>query len=67
MQGHISYRVLTKTTLSQYANKEPVVLRRFRDFAWLHQRLYEQNRGTLLAHRSWAPANLVCGWPVKER
>lgn len=30
------------------------MLRRFRDFAWLHQRLYEQNRGTQ-APAIWLP------------
>eukprot|EP00884_Botryococcus_braunii_P014863 jgi/Botrbrau1/23378/Bobra.0051s0029.1 len=48
MKAHISYRVLTKTSLEQYTNKEPVVLRRFRDFSWLHSRLAEQNRGVIL-------------------
>ena len=45
MQAHVSYKVATRTTLSQYKSREMEVIRRFRDFAWLHQQLQDQNRG----------------------
>jgi len=41
----VSYKVQTKTTLQQYSKKENEVIRRFRDFAWLHSKLQDQNRG----------------------
>jgi hypothetical protein len=31
--------------MPQYKAKQMEVIRRFRDFAWLHARLQEQNRG----------------------
>ena len=43
----MSYKVQTKTTLQQYSKRENEVIRRFRDFAWLHTKLQDQNRGKL--------------------
>ena len=43
----MSYKVQSSTTLEQYRKKENEVIRRFRDFAWLHSKLQEQNRGKL--------------------
>ena len=49
----MSYKVQSRTTLEQYKKKENEVIRRFRDFAWLHSKLQEQNRGKLFAgHQS---------------
>jgi len=44
-QAFHTYKVRTKTSLPQYRNPTMEVVRRFRDFAWLHQRLAEHNRG----------------------
>ncbi|BDA48046.1 Sorting nexin-2 [Coccomyxa sp. Obi] len=48
MSAYVSYKVCTNTSLPQYKNKQPEVIRRFRDFAWLHTRLQEQNRGIII-------------------
>lgn len=45
--AYVSYKVITKTTLPQYRSQHHEVIRRFRDFAWLHARLAELNRGWL--------------------
>ena len=47
-QAYVSYKVRTKTTLQHFRNQNPEVIRRFRDFAWLQQRLQEQNKGAVL-------------------
>ena len=46
----MSYKVQSRTTLEQYKKKENEVIRRFRDFAWLHSKLQEQNRGKQTHH-----------------
>jgi sorting nexin-1/2 len=46
--AYVSYKVQTKTTLQQYSKKENEVIRRFRDFAWLHSKLQDQNRGIII-------------------
>ncbi|KAK9907499.1 hypothetical protein WJX75_004827 [Coccomyxa subellipsoidea] len=48
MSAYVSYKICTNTTLPQYKNKQPEVIRRFRDFAWLRTRLQEQNRGIII-------------------
>jgi PX domain len=45
VQAFHTYKVRTKTSQPQYRNRSMEVVRRFRDFAWLHQRLSEHNRG----------------------
>ena len=50
----MSYKVQSRTTLEQYKKKENEVIRRFRDFAWLHSKLQEQNRGVFdTCHRQY--------------
>ena len=62
-QAHVSYKVSTKTKLPQYKKEHTEVIRRFRDFAWLWQRLQDTNRGLRLAtdcmHLMLAPAGLL--------
>ena len=50
--AYVSYRVQTRTTLPQYEKSEIEVIRRFRDFSWLHDRLQEKHRGTSLTRAS---------------
>ena len=37
-------QVRSRTNLQQYARPSNEVIRRFRDFAWLHDRLAEENK-----------------------
>lgn len=46
--AYVSYKVCTKTNLQHYKARQSEVIRRFRDFAWLHDRLAEQNRGIII-------------------
>lgn len=46
--AYVSYRVQTRTTLPQYEKSEIEVIRRFRDFSWLHDRLQEKHRGVVV-------------------
>ncbi|KAK9806881.1 hypothetical protein WJX72_006093 [[Myrmecia] bisecta] len=48
VSAYVSYKVITRTNLEQYKNRQPEVIRRFRDFAWLAARLQEQNRGIIV-------------------
>ena len=57
----MSYKVCTETSVPQYKFKQMEVIRRFRDFAWLHSRLQEQNRG---AHALCAAAGSDKCWTV---
>ena len=45
---------MTKTNLPQYKKEHTEVIRRFRDFAWLWQRLQDTNRGVLSSYISFA-------------
>jgi hypothetical protein len=47
-QAYVSYKVWSKTKLSQYKNPESEVIRRYNDFNWLCTRLHEQNRGVIV-------------------
>ena len=55
-QAFQQYRVRTKTTLPQYNSPNLDVIRRYSDFAFLHQRLFEQNRGAPPPHHA------LCGF-----
>jgi len=46
--AYVSYKVWSKTRLSQYKNPESEVIRRYKDFDWLCGRLQEQNRGIIV-------------------
>ena len=50
---------MSVSAYTSYKNKQPEVIRRFRDFAWLHSRLREQNRGEPLAfpYPGWGAKN----------
>jgi sorting nexin-1/2 len=46
--AYVSYKIQTKTTLEQYKRPVSEVIRRFRDFAWLHEKLVEKNKGVIV-------------------
>ncbi|PNW82491.1 hypothetical protein CHLRE_06g281050v5 [Chlamydomonas reinhardtii] len=46
--AYVSYKVRTKTTHPSYAAPFNEVIRRFRDFAWLHDKLVEKNKGLIV-------------------
>ncbi|CAM6128815.1 unnamed protein product [Calypogeia fissa] len=48
VQAYISYRVSTKTNLTEYRGVEKIVIRRFSDFEWLHDRLVEKHKGLFI-------------------
>jgi sorting nexin-1/2 len=48
VQAYISYRVSTKTNMQEYRGPEKIVIRRFSDFVWLHERLAERNKGIVI-------------------
>eukprot|EP00850_Spirogloea_muscicola_P023628 SM000373S13610 [mRNA] locus=s373:7134:18111:+ [translate_table: standard] len=48
VQAYISYLVSYKTDMEEYQWKAASVIRRFSDFVWLHDRLAEKNRGTII-------------------
>ncbi len=48
--AYVSYKVVTHTDLPQYRSKHSEVIRRFRDFAWLHGRLAELNKGMVCVY-----------------
>ncbi|XP_020511298.1 sorting nexin-7 [Labrus bergylta] len=49
IETFIMYRVLTKTTCSEFDSSEYEVRRRYQDFLWLRSRL-EENHPTLIVH-----------------
>jgi sorting nexin-1/2 len=46
--AYVSYKVRTKTTHQHYSRPFNEVVRRFRDFSWLHDKLLEKNKGTIV-------------------
>ncbi|GLC46599.1 hypothetical protein PLESTB_001222000 [Pleodorina starrii] len=46
--AYVSYKVRTKTTHVNYDAPFNEVTRRFRDFAWLHDKLVEKNKGHIV-------------------
>lgn len=44
----VSYKVRTKTSLGQYKHSTSEVIRRFRDFAWLFEKLHEKCKGIIV-------------------
>ncbi|CAN0879473.1 Sorting nexin 1, partial [Linum grandiflorum] len=48
VQAYISYRVITKTNLPDYQGPEKIVIRRYSDFVWLHDRLFEKYKGVFI-------------------
>lgn len=48
VSAFVSYKVRCRTSLPQYIRPANEVIRRFRDFVWLHDRLAEENRGVIV-------------------
>ncbi|KMT06744.1 hypothetical protein BVRB_7g159050 [Beta vulgaris subsp. vulgaris] len=48
VQAYISYRVLSKTNLPDYQGPEKIVIRRYNDFVWLRDRLFERYKGIFI-------------------
>lgn len=48
VQAYISYRVITKTNFPEYQGPEKIVIRRYSDFVWLRDRLFEKYRGIFI-------------------
>lgn len=48
VQAYVSYRVITKTNMPEYRGPEKIVIRRYSDFVWLHERLAEKNKGIFI-------------------
>ncbi|KAK9127834.1 hypothetical protein Syun_016631 [Stephania yunnanensis] len=48
VQAYISYRVITKTNLPEYQGSEKIVIRRYSDFVWLRDRLFEKYKGIFI-------------------
>lgn len=48
VQAYISYRVITKTNLPEYQGPEKIVIRRYSDFVWLRDRLFEKYKGVFI-------------------
>ncbi|CAO1942384.1 unnamed protein product [Urochloa humidicola] len=48
VQAYISYRVITKTNLPEFEGPEKIVIRRYSDFEWLHDRLAERYKGIFI-------------------
>ncbi|KAK4281677.1 hypothetical protein QN277_013140 [Acacia crassicarpa] len=48
VQAYISYRVITQTNFPDYQGPEKIVIRRYSDFVWLHDRLFEKYKGIFI-------------------
>ncbi|ONK57131.1 uncharacterized protein A4U43_C10F16930 [Asparagus officinalis] len=48
VQAYISYRVITKTNLPEFQGQEKIVIRRYSDFVWLHDKLAEKYKGIFI-------------------
>ncbi|KAF2575589.1 hypothetical protein F2Q70_00006565 [Brassica cretica] len=48
VQAYISYRVITKTNLPEYQGPEKIVIRRYSDFVWLRDRLFDKYKGVFV-------------------
>ncbi|XP_022132819.1 sorting nexin 1 [Momordica charantia] len=48
VQAYISYRVITKTNFPEYQGPEKIVIRRYSDFVWLHDRIFEKYKGIFI-------------------
>ncbi|KAK4480840.1 hypothetical protein RD792_011692 [Penstemon davidsonii] len=48
VQAYISYKVITKTNLPEYEGPEKIVIRRYNDFVWLRDRLFEKYKGVFI-------------------
>ncbi|KAK1428792.1 hypothetical protein QVD17_17632 [Tagetes erecta] len=48
VQAYISYKVITKTNFPEYQGSEKIVIRRYSDFVWLRDRLFEKYKGIFI-------------------
>nr|GLL24706.1 sorting nexin 1-like isoform X3 [Ipomoea trifida] len=48
VQAYISYKVIAKTNLPEYQAQEKIVIRRYSDFVWLRDRLFEKYKGIFI-------------------
>ncbi|KAL7195950.1 hypothetical protein ACSBR1_036056 [Camellia fascicularis] len=48
VQAYISYKVITKTNLSKFEGPEKIVIRRYSDFIWLRDHLFEKYKGIFI-------------------
>ncbi|KAJ3677941.1 hypothetical protein LUZ60_001744 [Juncus effusus] len=48
VQSYISYRVITKSNSAEFEGPEKIVIRRFSDFEWLHDKLAEKFKGIFI-------------------
>ncbi|XP_062167260.1 sorting nexin 1 [Alnus glutinosa] len=48
VQAYVSYRVITRTNLPEYQGPEKIVIRRYSDFIWLRDRLFEKFKGIFI-------------------
>ncbi|XP_076899657.1 sorting nexin 1-like [Bidens hawaiensis] len=48
VQAYISYKVITKTNFPEYQGPEKIVIRRYSDFVWLYDRLFEKYKGIFI-------------------
>ncbi|KAF9594380.1 hypothetical protein IFM89_030982 [Coptis chinensis] len=48
VQAYISYRVITKTNFPEYQGPEKIVIRRYNDFVWLRDRLFDKYKGIFI-------------------
>ncbi|CAI9780230.1 unnamed protein product [Fraxinus pennsylvanica] len=48
VQAYISYKVITKTNFPEYQGPEKIVIRRYSDFVWLRDRLFENYKGIFI-------------------
>lgn len=48
VQSYISYRVITKTNFPEYQAPEKIVIRRYSDFVWLRDRLFDKYKGIFI-------------------
>lgn len=46
--AYVAYKIKTKTTHQNYSRPFMEVVRRFKDFAWLHDKLEENNKGVII-------------------
>lgn len=46
--AYVSYKVRTKTTLAKFKSSEVEVVRRFRDFSWLAEKLRDKYKGVII-------------------
>ncbi|KAJ6756079.1 hypothetical protein OIU79_028483 [Salix purpurea] len=48
VQAYISYRVITKSNIPEYQGHEKIVIRRYSDFVWLRDRLFDKFKGVFI-------------------